>query len=689
MSDKSAWLKKAEAAFNESTDYIDSNYRKQWEDGISHFNCEHHSASKYNSDKFKHRSKTFRPKTRAAIRNNEAAVAAALFGSMDVVSISGERDDPIVNASAEVMQEILNYRLNKSIPWFQTVIGGAQDAMTVGAVASYQYWDYQSEMETVEVQQPVIDEFGVPMLDMMGQPVMQTVEVQQKKVLVDKPCVDLLPIENVRFSPAADWRDPVNSSPYVIRMIPMFIQDIRARMENDDDKTGQAKWKKYDDDILRAAIDENFDSTRSKRDKDREDKFDSAGDTQELSDFDIVWVHENFIKQDGKDYHFYTLATEEMLTDPKPIREVYFHGERPIVVGCCVIESHQPLPSGIAQLGFKTQIELNEIANQRLDNVKLVLNKRYQVKRGKQIDVKSLMRNVPGGVTYVTDHADIQESQFADVTGSSYQEQDRINADYDELIGAFSASTISTNRQMGETVGGMNMLRSGANALTEYLLRTLVETWLEKVLRQLIKLEQAYETDQVVLNLAGEKAQLAQKYGIDQVTDELLNQELTLSVNVGMGATDPQTKLQRFLAAATTFVQLAPQAQQMGMNVDEIGKEVFGLSGYKDGSRFFSQDQQLQQMQQQMQQMQQMIQQLQGALQQKQGQEQAKMQIEGAKLQNEQMKVAGEQQKTQASNQVELIKLRHEAEQNERDRQASLIQKRMDLMNPTAGERVY
>lgn len=679
---KDKWLKLAESAYSESTSFIDSNYRKRWEEGISHFHGDHHAESKYKTDKYKHRSKTFRMKTRAAIRNNEAAVAAALFGSLDVVSISGEDDNPMVNASAEVMQEVLNYRLNKSIPWFQTVIGGAQDAMAVGSVASYQYWDYRAEEEEVEEQVPVMDQFGVPVLDIMGGPLIEKVKTTRKKVVVDKPCVDLIPIENIRFSPAADWRTPVTSSPYVIRLIPMYIQDIKQRMESDDDKTGQKKWKKIADDDLRAAVKNGFDTTRSARDRGEEDKYESGGESRPLSEYDIVWVHENFFREGWDEYHFYSLGTEKLLTDAVPLADVYFHGERPIVVGCCILESHRAIPSGLAQLGFKPQVEINEVANQRLDNVKLVLNKRYQVKRGRDVDTKALMRNVAGGIVFVNDHDDIKESQFSDVTGSSYQEQDRLNADYDELIGAFSASTISTNRQMGETVGGMGMLRAGANALTEYLLRTLVETWIEPVLRQLVKLEQKYETDKVVLSLAADKAQLNQKYGISEVTDELLNQELTLTVNVGMGSTDPITKLQRFIAATSTFIQSAPAAAQLGMDIKEIGKEIFGLSGYKDGSRFFSKDNQVQALQGQLQQMQQVIQQLQAQLGDKQRQEQMKMHVEGAKLQNDQVK-------TQMAGDLGVMKLQHEAVQNDQDRRFGLMQKRLDLMNPTSGERTY
>jgi len=113
----------------------------------------------------------------------------------------------------------------------------------------------------------------------------------------------------------------------------------------------------------------------------------------------------------------------------------------------------------------------------------------------------------------------------------------------------------------------------------------LSKTWIEPVLRQLTKLEQYYETDTVVLALAAEKAELFQKYGVNAVTDELLQQELTTKVNVGMGATNPQMKLGRFLTAMDSLTKIAATPPP-GADMVEIGKEIFGLLGYDDGARF-------------------------------------------------------------------------------------------------------
>lgn len=600
------WLAIAKDAYSGSTTYMDANWRKRWEDNIAMFQSRHPSGSKYNSEAYKHRSRLFRPKTRSLVRKNEAAAAAAFFSNVDVVTIGAENEaDPVQVVSAELMQALINYRLQKTIPWYMTLIGAIQTAQVIGIVCSYQAWEYKEKTSTSY--EPILDDVGQPLVDVSGTPIMQ--EVQDVKVIKDKPIIQILPPENARFDPGADWTDVVGTSPYFIRLVPMYVTDVKEMMETVDRKTGQPKWKKYSDGEIRQAMSE-YDTLRQARENKRQDPL--KDNEAPVKDFEIVWCHENFVRFGCDEVVYWTLGTQHMLTDPVPLEEVYFTGERPFVIGCCVIEANKAVPDSLVHIGSHLQRETNETVNQRRDNVSLVLNKRYIVQRGMDVDVASLTRNVAGGVTLVSDMNSVNPIEFNDVTASSYAEQDRLNVDYDELTGNFSSSSVMTNRKLNETVGGMNLLSGGANQLTEYLLRTLVETWVEPVLRQLVKLEQKYETDLTVLGLAGQKAQLQQKYGINQITDELLNQELTVRVNVGMGATDPQTKLQKFMMAMDTYAKIMQSMPDV--DPEAVRKELFGLAGYKDGVRFFKGDdpkaQQIQQMQQVIQQLQQQLQQI-------------------------------------------------------------------------------
>jgi hypothetical protein len=132
------------------------------------------------------------------------------------------------------------------------------------------------------------------------------------------------------------------------------------------------------------------------------------------------------------------------------------------------------------------------------------------------------------------------------------------------------------------------MLTGPASEMTEYMLQTFAITGVQKVLRQLVLLEQHYETDAKILAIAGQKAQVLQKFGVDQVTDDMLDHELTTTVNVGMGSTDPAAKLARFVYAVDAFAKICAKPPP-GVNLAEVWKEICALSGYQDGDRFSTQ----------------------------------------------------------------------------------------------------
>ena len=155
------WKRRGQDAYRASTSYIDNNLRAQWEDSLRAFHSQHSAQSKYNSQAFEKRSRLFRPKTRTIIRKNEAAAAAAFFSNMDIVDIQAQNgSDKQELASAEIMKELLQYRLTKDIKWFHTVLGGLQEAQAIGVVCAHIYWDYLAKPE-LKVQSVDVEPLGL------------------------------------------------------------------------------------------------------------------------------------------------------------------------------------------------------------------------------------------------------------------------------------------------------------------------------------------------------------------------------------------------------------------------------------------------------------------------------------------------------------------------------------------------
>jgi hypothetical protein len=574
-------IQTAQTIYRASTDYMDSNITTTWERNLAHFNGEHAPSSRFRAQNYK-RSRVFRPKTRSMTKASEAALTNAMFSTLDVLDIQPEdQTSDIQVASAAINKAMLQYRLDRKMKWYQTVIGAYQSTQVYGLCISMQRWDYHVDTDV----QPAMDEGGDYIVDEDG----ALMGFETQKVRKDDLICDLIAPENFRFDPMCDWRDPCGTSPYLIYMMPIYAIHALENMEKVDDKTGQPVWRKHKLGDLLATRKQWYDRTRQAREG--RQRIDPADD-QASSAYTTLWAHMNIVNVNGDDMMFWTMGTDLVLTDPVPLKEAFPHlrdGERPFTVGFSTIEAFRNYPAGDVEQASGLQEEINEIANQRLDNVKLVLNKRYYVKRGSQVDLDALIRNVPGGGVMMNDpEKDVQTVDTRDVTGSSYQEQDRLSVELDELVGAFSQTSVQSNRNLNETVGGMEAMQSGAGAVRDYGLRIFFETWVEPTLRQLVRLEQHYESDNIILTLAGKKAGLYQKYGLDAITDELLIQELTVRVNVGMGNTDPQKRVEKLMYATKNAAGLPGMA--MRMKSSELADEIYGALGYKDASRFFRDD---------------------------------------------------------------------------------------------------
>lgn len=582
-----AWLlAKSRAIYNTSTDYIESSVSSVWQRSLAHFRGEHAPGTGYTQNGFK-RSKTFRPKTRSAIKGHEASLAAAVFSTPQVADVTPQDEmDQGAVVSAGVTKALMQYRLENSVKWFQTVVGAYQDTKIYGFCVSHQYWDYRTAEEMV------------PEFDPAGQPVTQedpeTGEVRMmgrmaRRSIADRPCVDLLEPENFRFDPMCDWRDPARTSPYLIWIRPMYAGDVLEMMKNPDP---QKAWRKYDLSQVLSSRKAATDRTRQSREG---NKRTDPTQMQAGDELTTVWAHMNVLRHEDVDYVWWTLGTTLVLTDAIPMTELYPHlpaGERPFVMGTSTIEAHRNYPDGDAAQGAPIQSEINDIANQRLDNVKLVLNKRHFIRRGSQIDIDALVRNVPGGGVMVNDpEKDVKVIDTRDVTASSYQEQDRLSTDFDELTGTFSQASVMSNRKLNETVGGMDNIRSSAGAVQDLGLTIFFKTWLEPTLQQIQKLICAYETDEVVLALVAKKTDLWKKYGIDKVTDDLFRHNLIVQVNVAIGNTDPVRRVERLMAAVEKTASLPGMIDRLKSG--NISDEVFGSLGFRGASRFVMSDEEL------------------------------------------------------------------------------------------------
>jgi len=584
--DQGSWLvDRARQIYQSSTNYLDANIISKWERSLSHFNNEHSGDSRFSRSNYK-RSRVFRPKTRANIKNQEANMAAAAFSTHQLVDIQPKvKNNPDQIVSAKITQSLLQHRLSTKMPWFLTVLGAYQDTKNYGVCITHQYWSYKEDTDII----PAFDSDNNPILDVdpeTGEAVPMGVE--RRIVRDDSLHCDNVPPENFRFDPMCDWRDPINTSPYLVYLQPIYVNEALEMMETEDPKTNKPMWKKYTMGEILSTRRQNFDRTRQAREG--RDRVDPA-DEQAGNGYTTVWAHMNIIKVNGDDLVYWTMGTELLLTEPQKLIDLYPHllaGERPFTLGVSNIETHKSYPAGDNELASPLQLEINDVANQRMDNVKLALNKRYYIRRGGQVDLDALIRNVPGGGVMVNDpEKDIKTVDTRDVTASSYREQEMLGMEMDELLGGFNP-TAGQQQGKQQSNGSMEMQAGSAGSVQDYSIRIFIETWMEPTLRQMVQLIQMYETDQTLLTIAAEEAQLFTRYGVEEVTDALLQQELLVNVNVGIANTDPIKRIEKLVFGVTKVSELPGMVDRMKSS--SVSDEIFGQLGYKDASRFFMND---------------------------------------------------------------------------------------------------
>lgn len=620
VQEETDWLALGRAAIDAGVAFHDEKLRTNWSRALRAFNSEHMRGSKYSNWRYKTRSKLFKPKTRMAVRKNAATTASALFSTEDVVTISAENaQDRKSRATARFIHAALNYRMDRvnrwaGPNWFMVATGARQDTQIHGVCISKQYWEYREKLEEEEVEQEIIGPDGMPVIDDTGTPVKEMRMRLNTIPVRDRLMVELIPPEHALMDPAADWTDPIQDGGFFVAKHPVRIDDLEDMILNggDTSEMGGPRWRD-DIDIEKLHEGHSEDDQAVSVRRARSNATDRYEDRFTDRDSKTVWLHECFYRIGGQDWHWWMIGTTIMLSDPVPVEEAYPEqlGERPYVRGVGELETHTVYPTSPVMSWQGMQQEINDLTNLHLDALKTMISPTTKIVRGKQIDLKQVQNRGPDQAIMVSAPDDVTIEKAPTPT-QTYQDVNQILADFDELAGVFSGSSVNTNRSLNETVGGMKMLSASAGSLTEFDLRVFVETWVEPVLRQCVRLIQYYEADKRVMLIAGSQAGLLpqakkmpnekgemkdgaeeqgtfMRIGLNDIIDRLSAEQLIVRVNVGIGAVTAREKLEKLSAAVGMTMKLLPLFQQQGyeLQADEIATEIWGLNGYKDVNRFF------------------------------------------------------------------------------------------------------
>ena len=479
--DDREWVEMFRDALKAASDYQDTKLRSQWSRNYRAFASKHPSGSKYDAYRYRNRSKLFKPKTRMAVRKNDATAASALFATADVVNITAERSsDRTQKIGAKFIHALLNYRLDRSTMltgpnWFLTSMGARQDTQLSGICVTKQYWEFEERFVPEIVEIPRIDVNGMPEIDPMTGAVMIDEDVEDRaEIVADRLMIDNIPPEHAFIDPTADWRDPIQTGGSFICAYPMRQEDVETMISKyaGRPRVGGGAWRTDIDlkKVLAAGKGPSQRRTETVR-RAREGGVDRYESRHASKDSEILWLYECFYRYGGQDYHFWMLGETIMLSDPRPTKDSYPEqkGARPYTMGVGTLETHKTHPTAPVEMWSPLQNEMNEITNLTLDAQKMAISPITKVRRGRNIDLKQVQNRGPDATIMVQDKDDVEFDRAPGPDGSAQIQLNTLNVDFDELAGVFSTGSVQTNRQLNETVGGMNLMASSSSAITEFV----------------------------------------------------------------------------------------------------------------------------------------------------------------------------------------------------------------------------
>lgn len=135
--------------------------------------------------------------------------------------------------------------------------------------------------------------------------------------------------------------------------------------------------------------------------------------------------------------------------------------------------------------------EANELQNQKMDNLKLAMNKMWIVGGTAGIDLSNMI-SYPGNVVVADNIEQIKPLEHRDIAGGVSQESEHLAAIIQNTAGVSDYSRGANAPGMSDTVGGITSLIEEANQRFAYKIKVLQMTAVKKFAEKLFKLDQLF-----------------------------------------------------------------------------------------------------------------------------------------------------------------------------------------------------
>lgn len=527
--------------------------------------------------------KLFIPKTFVNTQRIVVDILAAMFGDPDeIVDIKANKEIP--SDHLRLVKTLINHRLNgHPIDFYQEAYEGSINAVR-NMICVYKVWP-QVETESVTVQKMKTEQLED------GTPYQTYVDAKEKRIKYFEPRIECIPPEDLFFSKRATWKNY-----YKYPLIHRY-KKTRAELKLLGYKNIDAVGSVTMDDQINDVV-------KYQRRQDYQTLFNDSTDVQDQEDIWVFEVWDFLPDEDGKLKSGSYILLGDMLRpnvvgrswveNDLPYRFSPFeHNRPPIILGEAYPEPHRLEGKSYPQITESLQKETNAQRNQEREAVARDLRPINYINRDSNVDLLALTNKRIG--SYVLGDGPASEAMTTLPTNNSAailaKTQARTDNDYAEtglpplLQGGDTTSESATESQ--------NQL-TNANKKIELVIKNMAYTTWLPIFRYLLRLEQAYETEEYIKAVAG-------KYFGPLIWDqsisprEVIQGDFDLQINLSINKQAQTNKFMMIMDRATaanqatgTLVQmrvLSPQ-QAKFIDVNKIFKEMLPLMGIKKTTEF-------------------------------------------------------------------------------------------------------
>ena len=277
----------------------------------------------------------------------------------------------------------------------------------------------------------------------------------------------------------------------------------------------------------------------------------------------------------------------ELTTKSQTVNDVFFGGRPfdrlPVVMGASDIELWEALGRGIPKLISPLEDEMTDHRNNINDMAKEAAQGKYRLDPDSDVDIDSLLNDK---VFYAKPN-EVEKLDRASEMAVVMRAADSIVEDINDVAGAGMQSKFLVPKGNGGNTLGAAQLALG-NTDKKLSTRLLVRnvTFMRPLLRIIVEMEFAFETDELLGRIAGKQAkippeQMQQLTTINQgkpmIDFSQLDFDADVQINAGLGSVPKQQKAQKTLQWSEWAI-----GHKLPVDINEVSNTIKVLNGFSE-----------------------------------------------------------------------------------------------------------